>query len=265
MTASNKPWKIVPLSEAQLLDVDPSDILCNGHFRICNTYKGGGGYDRFPIYAKKYFNEEGHSLQFVVQLYGCIFDCPYCYVTRTGVWGNFIEYKTISLVKEFNLTKCTVFHLMGGSPASYIEYWPDLIDVLEEKGKSKWIFHSDFMLLERPYISSILSRIARPRALYAVNIKGVTDAEFFKNTRKYKNEKLMWDNLEKLEKYTVPYYITFTNITEKNIDIFWSQFKERFGLKLFTKRHEDAYSIKLIKYQAIKHVNDFVLVHNFQI
>jgi hypothetical protein len=41
-------WKVVPLSPGQLLDVRPEDILNDGHFRRCNTYRGGGGYDQFP-------------------------------------------------------------------------------------------------------------------------------------------------------------------------------------------------------------------------
>ena len=47
-------FDVVPLCEAQLMDVNPLDILNNGLYRKCNTYKGGGGYDKFPeIYNAK--------------------------------------------------------------------------------------------------------------------------------------------------------------------------------------------------------------------
>ena len=47
-------WKVVPLCEKQLRDVNQKDILNNGLYRKCNIYKGGGGYDKFEdIYKKR--------------------------------------------------------------------------------------------------------------------------------------------------------------------------------------------------------------------
>lgn len=42
-------WPVVPLSEGQLKDVNPADILEEGLYRKCDTYRGGGGYDQFPV------------------------------------------------------------------------------------------------------------------------------------------------------------------------------------------------------------------------
>ena len=39
-------WSVVPLCKNQLKDVDPKDILENGLYRLCDTYKSGGGYDK---------------------------------------------------------------------------------------------------------------------------------------------------------------------------------------------------------------------------
>ncbi len=86
-------WKVVPLSEGQLQDVNPKDILEDGLYRMCNSYKGGGGYDKFPDFVQHFYRleKDKYSKQFIVQLFGCNLDCPYCYVTREGVWGDWVE------------------------------------------------------------------------------------------------------------------------------------------------------------------------------
>ena len=250
-------WKVVPLSKAQLLDVDPRDILFGGQFRKCNVYKSGGGYDKFPNIAPKYFGPGEYHWQFVVQLYGCNLDCPYCYVTRSGVWGNFIKYTSRELVEFFNeVEECTVFHLMGGAPALYLNHWPELIEALYKWGKSGWVFHSDLMLCERSYDEDVLRYISCERCLHAVNIKGVTPEEFLKNTRKPMDVVLIWDNLEKLEKMGVPFYITFTGISPDNIKLFWDMYRDRFGDEKLRKRKGESFSIDIIDYKAIAYNDD---------
>ena len=106
-------WKVVPLSLNQLRDVRKEDVLEDGIFRKCDTYRGGGGYDQFPIICEKRLGERRHH-QFVVQLFGCNLDCPYCYVTREGVWGEPIQITTEQLVQAFQRSVQEVFHLMGG-------------------------------------------------------------------------------------------------------------------------------------------------------
>ena len=80
-------WKVCPIQGRQLKDVRKEDLWAD--FRFCNTYRGGGGYDKFPEIAKKRgMTCKGDiGLQFVVQLYGCTLACPYCYVTADGIWG----------------------------------------------------------------------------------------------------------------------------------------------------------------------------------
>lgn len=41
-------WKVVPICDKQMKDVNPSDVLNDGLYRKCDVYKGGGGYDMFP-------------------------------------------------------------------------------------------------------------------------------------------------------------------------------------------------------------------------
>jgi hypothetical protein len=48
-------WPVVPLCKNQLRDIKEEDILEKGLYRLCNTYKGGGGYDQFnKIYEKRF-------------------------------------------------------------------------------------------------------------------------------------------------------------------------------------------------------------------
>lgn len=244
-------WKVVPITPEQKLDVNPVDLLVDGDFRRCNTYKGGGGYDHFPTLAEKYFGENFHNLQFIVQLFGCNLDCPYCYVTRNGVWSQPKFYTSADIVKHFNESDCTVLHLMGGAPALYLGYWSDIIDELENNGKANWLFHSDLMLTERQYNNIPLS-IAHERSLYAVNIKGVTPETYRKNTRKDLDEYLFWENLQRLEWFGINFYITFTNIPEEEINMFWDLYPDKNAL---SKRKEEAYSINLINYNALPYVD----------
>ena len=44
-------WPVVPICEAQQLDVDPNDLLLMGVYRKCNTYKSGGAMTSFLKYG----------------------------------------------------------------------------------------------------------------------------------------------------------------------------------------------------------------------
>ncbi len=61
-------WKVVPISKGQKKDVRKEDLLEGEHFRKCSTYRGGGGYDKFPEYCEKILGVR-HSEQFIVQLF----------------------------------------------------------------------------------------------------------------------------------------------------------------------------------------------------
>lgn len=247
-------WKIVPLSEAQLLDVRPEDALFGALARRCETYRGGGGYDQFPRIAERRFGTAHHQ-QFVVQLFGCHLDCPYCYVTRAGVWGEFERVSSKALVDMFaeaHLTHgVTVFHLMGGAPALQIKHWPELIDALQRLDFD-WVFHSDMLLTEAPYAPEVLRQISGARCLYAVDVKGLTADEHLHNTRKQFHEDLFWNNLALVEAAEVPYYLTFTAVAEP--ELFWKEFGRRWPQRL-SAAWGDAFSIDLIQYNALPHVD----------
>ena len=235
-------WKVVPMCEKQLRDINKNDILHNGYFRKCNTYKSGGGYDRFPAIAEERLNMNGNN-QFVVQLYGCTLDCPYCYVTRDGIWGEYKKFSTDELIDCFIESKQDVFHLMGGSPALYIENWHEIINKLP---KDK-IFHSDLLLVEKEYKLECLNSIKSNNSLYAVNIKGVTLDDFYQNTNRKFNKELFYSNFDKIVESGINFYLTFTNPDKSKIIEFAKSLIDKYGKKIT----EDAFIINLIDYDAL--------------
>lgn len=238
-------WQVVPICERQLRDVNPADLLNDGLYRKCNTYKGGGGYDQFPkIYAKRYGIHGSLHDQFVVQLYGCYFKCPYCYVTPDGVFGAPVEVNTDKLIEDFIASGCTVFHLMGGAPDMQYEHWVDIMKKLPEYA----VFHSDLMLAGPEYKVPVLWEWGKYDYLHAVSIKGGGTAEFANNTGKEPDWEYMLQNLDALCSAEVHFYVTFTGMTPETIQLF----KERcdsYGISrdIFA----DAFPITIRHYAAL--------------
>ena len=237
-------WKVAPIQGRQLLDVRQEDIF--GDFRLCETYRGGGGYDQFPqIFKRRSSSACGNlSRQFVVQLYGCPLNCPYCYVTRDGVFGRYVEYTTLELINEFKDSGTNVFHLMGGAPALYLESWFDIVRQLPEDA----VFHSDLLLIEKRYEVSWLSTINKPNVLLAVNIKGVTPEDFYRNTQRKLDEDLFWFNMDIVYLSGVNFYFTFTNPDKRYLAEFEWKLANRYGTKILS----DSYVIDLIQYKALE-------------
>lgn len=241
-------WKVVPICNYQKLDVRSEDLLNNGDFRKCETYRGGGGYDQFPTICEKRKGRRLHK-QFIAQLYGCNLDCPYCYVTRSGVWGEWKPYTTERLCMAFIESEQEVFHLMGGAPAIYLNDWPLLFSGLPATA----MFHSDFLLTESLYPIPTLQDLAhfRKYSLFAVDIKGVTPEDYEKNTRKPFKEDLFWRNLDRLVMTGIDFYITFTNPDMNHYDEFCEKLITRVGREAM----EDAFIIPLIDYDATPYVD----------
>ena len=238
------------------MDVRPEDILADGLFRKCSTYRGGGGYDQFPKICEKRLGKS-YSEQFLVQLFGCNLDCPYCYVTRAGVWGTPVEKTTAELIDAFVESQQQTFHLMGGAPALQIDQWSELIQALKMRCPAA-VFHSDIMLTERPYKKSWLAEIkdVGKNTLFAVDVKGLDAEEHLRNTRKPFLEKLFWENLAKIEEARLNFYFTFTNVKPDNIDKFWEKSDRLFGRSFLSRQLSDAFSIDLIEYDALPYVDE---------
>ena len=247
-------WQVVPLSKGQLLDVRPEDVLDGGLYRRCDTYRGGGGYDQFPKIASERLGDfaEDYRHQFVVQLRGCNLDCPYCYVTRAGVWGDAVRVSTGDLVDAFRRSGAQVFHLMGGAPALQMRRWSELLDELGDDVP----FHSDLLLTESDYDPAVLEAVARPLALYAIDVKGLTSEDWLRNTRKPLNKKRFWRNWRLVQDSGVQAYVTFTNVSPLQGDVgeFISDMR-RHGIDIY-RWCRDWFEIDLVEYDALPHVDD---------
>lgn len=244
-------WKVCPIQGRQLLDVTPEDII--GDFRLCKTYKSGGGYDQFPAIAQKRGIVTpkmlgSRDIQFVVQLQGCHLRCPYCYVTRDGVFGVTKDYTSTELALEMMIASqkhgAGVFHLMGGAPALHLSHWPSVIDALQ----SNFLFHSDLMLTESNYTHRELDAINRPEALYAVNIKGVTSQDYLENTGRNIDWSMFWSNLTLLRMHNINFYLTFTAPDPVALPGFMNELTKRYGKDIL----DDSFVIQLKQYDAIK-------------
>lgn len=238
-------WPVVPLCERQLRDVNPNDVLSDGLYRRCDIYKGDGGYDKFEsVYHSRFGGSDKLNEQFVVQVRGCPFKCPYCYVTPDGINGEAVMVSTTQLRNDFIKTGLPVFHLMGGAPALYLEEWTRLIAFLPDYA----VFHSDFLLQEGLYSADACGRLAlHKRQLHAVSVKGSTPEEFKANTGVDLKEDLFWRNLEVLVHTTVPFYFTFTGMSPESVARFKAQATELFGDWILT----DSFAIDIVHYKAL--------------
>ena len=133
---------------------------------------------------------------------------------------------------------------MGGAPALYHQDWYRLVEVLPDSA----IFHSDLLLVEKPYDLTALKAAARPNALYAVDIKGVTAEDHFRNTGRKLDEKLFWYNLHQIIESKLNFYLTFTNPDLSYIEEFKNRLISRYGKWIL----EDSFVIDLVDYEALK-------------
>lgn len=221
------------------------DLIAGGLFRKCDVYRAGGGYDKFPDICKKRLGYN-YRMQFVVQLFGCNLNCYYCYVTKDGVFGDFILLTTDDIVHHFDVSGLKIFHLMGGAPALYIENWWEII----QKISGDTIFHSDLLLTEKRYKAAWLDSIVSANCLYAVSIKGLSKVEYEKNTRVRFNEGMFWDNFDAVVKHGVPFYLTFTGIdtTSEEYLLYLDMLSSRYGNSVI----EDAVALPLVQYNAMQ-------------
>jgi pyruvate-formate lyase-activating enzyme len=243
-------WKVCPVQGRQLLDVKSKDIY--GDFRFCDTGHAGGGYDRFP--AIRYKRRPGllHygdiTKQLVVQLHGCPLRCPYCYVTRDGIYGRVSRYTSEEIVTTFcrarEIHGVGTLHLMGGAPGLYLDMWYDIVKRLPWNAS----FTSDLLLIEQTYKMETLRKLAVTPVTIAVNIKGVTSEDWARNTGTVLNEAMFWNNFERVVNSGIDFYLTFTNPDTRYYDSFLDKVLERFGKEALADRQV----IDLKEYNAIK-------------
>ena len=255
-------FPVVPLCEKQLRDVREEDrVYVNGCpvARTCRIDKAGGGYDKFrDIFLFRFGVDTGPD-HFIAQLYGCTHDCPWCYVTVDGVWGDALGLKTrelvnlVHMVNEKREQKIKVFHLMGGAPALYLNSWPVLY---HELALCDLYFHSDFLLDEGLYNIYALEYLANMDKDYGANVnpigKGNARANGQLHAVSFKPgsplSRLQLANLRSLHVSGLPFYITFTGMQEEEIQARKKQVIE-YGLP--ESIFNDSFAITLKHYKAL--------------
>ena len=273
-------FPVVPVCDKQLRDVREEDrVYVNGIpiARTCCIEKAGGGYDMFRDIFLSRFGVDSGPDHFIAQVYGCTHDCPWCYVTLDGVWGDAVGLKVRELVnlvhgvnekrKELNEAPDTpanrqpmpmikVLHLMGGAPALYLNSWPALY---HEILRSDLIFHSDFLLDEGLYNVHVLEYLANMDKDYEVktNLVASAGATATGHVRQlhavsFKPGKvlthLQLTNLRALYVCGLPFYITFTGMKEDEIQARKQQVLD-FGLP--EEIFNDSFAITLKHYKSL--------------
>lgn len=238
-------WNVVPLCEKQLRDVNPKDVLNGGLYRHWDS-DSSNCVDKFEdIFNRRFGTFEKLNDHFVVQLKGCPFHCPYCYVTPDGIHSEAQKVTTAQLVSDFTDTCYPVFHLTGGAPALYLKHWAGLAFALPEYA----IFRSDFLLMEGEYSKEACLALSRHRRnLHAVSIKGWGKDEFRRNTGGVEfNKKLVWRNFETLLETNIQFFITFTGMSDESIETAKADLEKWFGKNILN----DSFSIDIVHYNAL--------------
>lgn len=159
----------IPLSKlgpVQLIDLEKSKgiKLYDEYARICSIIKQNSDYevinhigDQSPFRMAKLFGNswKDYNHQFVVQVAGCSFECPFCYVDNLKEDTQVDAFYLVKLFKNFREkvkseynVNVNIFHLMGGNPARYASFWPILRDELDNWGFKDVVLFSDCLLVE---------------------------------------------------------------------------------------------------------------------
>jgi pyruvate-formate lyase-activating enzyme len=133
---------------------------------------------------------------------------------------------------------------MGGAPALYMKHWLSIIERLPDDV----VFTSDLLLTEGVYEKYILDMICSRRAIYAINIKGLTDWQYYHNTGREIDWGMFWVNLERVVNSGINFYLTFTNPDLSCMKEFATKLKRLFGDNIMN----DSLIIDLKQYEAIK-------------
>ena len=191
----------VPISKIgprQLVDVQNSTGLThyNDYYRLCTVVKDADAFDirhdPSPFRMAKLFggNWRNYNQHFIVQAAGCPLHCPYCYVdnlkrdrmiTAQELVSDFIEFQ--EEVRIIHKITVQVLHFMGGAPALYPDFWPEIRKELDREGQGDVVLFSDVVFVENLYTGK------RPWEylflhdfLLAGCLKGVNHQNFRENT-----------------------------------------------------------------------------------
>ena len=248
-------WPIVPICKRQHRDIRDEDLISGGLFRRCVVTRHRDQRDLFAEICTKRLNRDGSS-HFVVQAYGCVLDCPYCYVTPRGIWGDPVLFSSLDLIHLFRSTGLKIFHLMGGAPGLYLEKWWEIVEMIDKQTE---LFHSDLLMVEKPYSPEVFENLDLSKCLIAINVKGVTPENYEDRTRTPFPNNLFWRNMDIVADYVDstryghnPFYVTFTDPDLNMLEAFKEQVVDRCGKSIL----EESFVIDTVHYNALKRDDD---------
>lgn len=180
------------LGKLQKIDVEKSGRLHDDYGRICQVVQSPNWHgDLSPCRMAKFQNIDNFELfdkQFVVQVAGCPLKCPFCYVDNFKMDKFFTADELVTKFAEFRKQEpnLNVFHLCGGCPARYSEFWLNLRKSLDENGFWRVILLSDVIFVENHFYNVKpweTIRKMHPYNFFIVGcLKGTTKQNFIKNT-----------------------------------------------------------------------------------
>ena len=230
----------VPISrigELQRKDIENDralgGIVCYDNFaRVCTVHTGSHRDigDSSPFRMAEMFGGEwqDYNHHFVIQLSGCLLDCPYCYVDNLEKDTSFSAISMVELYKAIRREALTnfgvsikVLHVMGGAPAVYCEFWPELREELDSQGYDNVVIFSNVILVEaiagvEPWLHMNL-----PRFIVEGCLKGTNRENFKQNTNRdlFVLAKLSLKEYLPLENF----YLTLLNHDEADLPWVYSQ------------------------------------------
>jgi len=128
-----------------------------------------------------------YDTHFVVQIAGCPFDCPYCYVDNLKIDTYTSAKEIVNKFFEFSETvpNLNVIHLCGGAPARYSQFWEELRVELDNNGLSRVVILSDTIFVENHlYKVKPWNYLHLHHFCLVGCLKGVTPLNFFLNASK---------------------------------------------------------------------------------
>jgi len=154
---------IAKIGEVQKQDIENDrgkGVVCYDNYaRVCTVYTDTRRDigDRSPYRMAEMFGGswQDYNNHFVIQLAGCPLDCSYCYVDNLEAD---IHFSAISIVELYKAIRYDVFkeykvslkvlHVMGGAPAIYCEFWPELRAELDAQGLDDVVIFSNVIFVE---------------------------------------------------------------------------------------------------------------------
>lgn len=246
---------IAKIGEIQKVDIQKSSgiVFYDDIARICTVVKPHDARDnrgdKSPFRMAQLFGGDwkDYNNHFIVQAAGCPLKCPYCYVDNLKadllLTADELVDKFIAFKKDFESkfdTKLKVFHFMGGAPAAYCNFWPELRNSLDRKGLENIVLFSDVILVENHFFKNKPWEFLNLRRFIVTGcLKGTNRENFIQNT----GYDLFEQSLKELQNYLPAknFYVTLIAFDKKDLDKIY---------KIVSKERIDF--LNVINYEVVK-------------